>query len=227
MIRSSFLRNRCDLKYWPCRPFGPSHTARAAEAADQVGHGVVVLSDREPRQLDPRRPVPRLGRLRVERIIDVGRHLLWRPLPRTSRVVVGHRLGDVLGKLADRAVALQRVAVLLGALSLLAMARQALLLVNLLARSGYRRRPRHASSGRTAGTAAASRPGKRSGCPGGAVSSSWRNQPNVECRCQSRLYGRGPVQAGAGSLAQGLTCSTFLLPYCFDAGKYRPPGAMK
>src|SRR5208337_764262 len=65
-----------------------------------------------------------------EGVVDVRRHFLRVLALARSRVVVGHRLGE----LAHRPIALKRVAVGLAAFTLLAMAGQALLLVDLLAR---------------------------------------------------------------------------------------------
>src|SRR5271157_2396509 len=73
--------------------------------------------------------LPVLG---IEGVADVRRHFLRVLALARSRVVVGHRLGDVLGELAHRPIALQRVAVGLAAFTLLTMAGQAVLLVDLL-----------------------------------------------------------------------------------------------
>jgi hypothetical protein len=82
-----------------------------AEAADEIGHCVLILADREPRQLDAGRLVADAGFRRVKRVVEVLCNL-GRVFGRRFVIqVVRHRFVDQPSKLRDRFVAFERVGV--------------------------------------------------------------------------------------------------------------------
>ncbi len=116
-----------------------------AEAADQVGHGVAVLPHGQARELDPRRPerVAGLRGLRVERVIHIGSDVPGILTHARPRIILGHRLGDDLRQTLHRALADQRLRiVIVGPFPRRTMARGARLMVDLFALSVGRGRDR-------------------------------------------------------------------------------------
>ena len=130
-------RRRAARAVLPLEPAPIVPAGLAAEAADQVGQGVPVLAHGQPRQLDPRRP-HRVAGLRgpgVERVVDIGGHLVGVRAHAGAGLVLRHGLGDQLRQAGHRALADQRARIMVvGPLARCPVARRAHLSIDLLAR---------------------------------------------------------------------------------------------
>ncbi len=101
-----------------------------AEAGDQVGGGVLILTYRQPGEFHPGRPVAIAGHGRIEGAVNVFRHLPGGVGSDRRRIVLRHRLVDVGGQLIDRAVTDEKVGHVRGTGSRIAMAAAAVLAVD-------------------------------------------------------------------------------------------------
>src|SRR5262249_30975099 len=106
----------------------------AAEAADQVGHRLAILTHGEARQFEARRLVAFPGGSRIEGVVDVGGDLLGVLAGAFLLRVLGHRASDEASQLGHRALTRERMGVVVASFALRSMARGALLSVNLLSR---------------------------------------------------------------------------------------------
>ena len=106
---------------------------RVAETADQVGHGIPVLANRQPREFYPGRLVSGPGGLRVEPVVDIGGDEPGVLADTSAGVVLRHRLLDQAGELRRGTIAQQWPLVFLRPLAGCPVAGRALLLVDFLA----------------------------------------------------------------------------------------------